>query len=54
MDELEPIKQKINEVWQVFGKLWDERPETLRGYLNKALDQKKSLDFQEKIIKALA
>ena len=43
---------RINEVWQVFGRLWNEKPETLRGYLNKALDQKKSLDFQEKIIKA--
>ena len=39
----------INDVWQVFGGLWNERPETLRSYLNKALDQKKSLLFQEKL-----
>jgi hypothetical protein len=22
----------INDVWQVFGQLWDEKPETLRSY----------------------
>lgn len=40
---------EINEVWQVFGQLWDEKPETLRSYLNKALDQKKSLKFQDRL-----
>ena len=39
----------IKEVWQVFGLLWNEKPETLRSYLNKALDQKKSLAFQERL-----
>ena len=39
----------INEVWQVFGQLWGEKPETLRSYLNKALDQKKSLKFQDRL-----
>ena len=39
----------INDVWQVFGQLWGEKPETLRSYLNKALEQKKSLKFQEKL-----
>lgn len=39
----------INDVWQVFGKLWNEKPETLRSHLNKALEQKKSLQFQEKL-----
>lgn len=39
----------INEVWQVFGQLWDKKPETLRSYLNKALDQKKSLEFQDRL-----
>lgn len=39
----------IKEVWQVFGQLWNEKPETLRSYLNKALEQKKSLEFQEKL-----
>ena len=42
-------KLKINEVWQVFGILWKEKPETLRSYFNKALDQKKSLEYQDKI-----
>lgn len=40
---------KINDVWQVFGKLWQVRPETLRNYYNKALEQRKSLDFQDKL-----
>ena len=40
---------EINELWQVFGQLWDEKPETLRGYLNKALDQQKSLKFQDRL-----
>ena len=40
---------RINEVWQVFGQLWNEKPETLRSYLNKALDQKKSLAFQDRL-----
>lgn len=39
----------INETWQVFGKLWNEKPETLRAYLNKALAQRKSLKFQDRI-----
>ena len=40
---------KINEIWQVFGQLWGEKAETLRSYLNKALDQKKSLIFQDRL-----
>ena len=40
---------EINEIWQVFGKLWGEKPETLRSYLNKALEQKKSLKFQDRL-----
>ena len=40
---------EINEIWQVFGQLWGEKPETLRSYLNKALDQKKSLKFQDRL-----
>ncbi len=39
----------LKEVWQLFGQLWNEKPETLRSYLNKALDQKKSLEFQDKL-----
>jgi len=43
----------ISDVWQVFGSLWNEKPETLRSYLNKALEQRKSLTFQEKLTKIL-
>lgn len=42
-------KLEINEVWQLFGALWKEKPETLRSYFNKALDQKKSLKFQDRL-----
>lgn len=38
---------KVNEVWQLFGQLWGEKPETLRAYYNKAMEQKKSLKFQD-------
>lgn len=40
---------KINGVWQLFGSLWKEKPETLRSYHNKALDLKKTLLFQDKL-----
>jgi len=39
----------ISDVWQVFGALWHVRTETLRTYFNRALDQRRSLDFQEKV-----
>lgn len=40
---------KISDVWQVFGKLWNIPPESLRAYYNKALEQRKTLDFQDKL-----
>lgn len=40
---------EITQVWQVFGSLWNEKPETLRRYFNNALEQRKSLEFQEKL-----
>ena len=43
----------VNDTWKVFGQLWKEKPETLRSYFNKALEQKKSLDFQEKLKRIL-
>ncbi len=43
----------IAEVWQVFGRLWDMKPETLRGYYNKAFEQRKSLTFQDRLKNAL-
>ena len=42
---------EIADVWQVFGQLWNDKPETLRAYFNKAYGQKKSLDFQERLNK---
>ncbi len=44
----------ICEVWKVFGQLWNEKSETMRGYYNKALGQKKSLEFQDRIKKSLS
>lgn len=44
----------ISDTWQVFGQLWGEKPETLRRYFNKALEQKKSLDFQDKLKRFLS
>lgn len=38
---------KIKNTWQVFGRLWNEKPDTLRKYYNRAFDQSKSLDFQD-------
>lgn len=40
---------EVNEVWQLFGQLWSEKPETLRAYFNKAMEQKKSLKYQDKL-----
>ena len=40
---------EVNEVWQQFGQLWGEKPETLRAYYNKAMEQKKSLKFQDRL-----
>ena len=40
---------KVNEVWQLFGQLWGEKPETLRAYYNKAMEQKKSLKLQDRL-----
>ena len=44
---------EVNEVWQLFGQLWGEKPETLRAYYNKAMEQKKSLNYQDKLKKIL-
>lgn len=38
----------VNDTWQVFGQLWNEKLQTLRSYLNKALEQRKTLNFQRK------
>ena len=39
----------INDVWQVFGKLWKMNPNSMRTYYNRALDQRKSLEFQGRL-----
>ena len=46
-------KLGISDVWQVFGRLWNMKPETLRSLFNKALDQKKSLAFQGRLAEFL-
>ena len=37
----------------VFGTLCKENPDTLRSYYNKAMNQAKSLDFQDELKKIL-
>ena len=44
----------IADVWQVFGCLWGQKPESLRSSFNKALEQKKSLRFQDFLKKILS
>lgn len=46
-------KLEINDVWQVFGRLWNIKPETLRKYYNRAFEQKKSLEFQDYLRKII-
>lgn len=43
----------INNVWQVFGQLWNIKPDTLRSYYNKALEQKKTQETLDKIRKIM-
>ena len=43
----------IKEVWQVFGRLWNVKPDSMRAYFNRALEQKKSLSFQDRIKTAI-
>lgn len=43
----------IKEVWQVFGRLWNVKPDSLRAYFNRALEQKKSLSFQDRLRRAI-
>lgn len=44
---------QIRNVWQVFGRLWNKQPETLRKYFNTAMGQDKTLRLQEKLKKIL-
>lgn len=47
------IRLGINDVWQVFGKLWNFEPEQLRSAFNTGRGQKKNSKLQEKIRSAL-
>ena len=44
---------QINDCWQVFGLLWQSNPSTLRSAYNKAMEQKKTYHFLEKLQKIL-
>lgn len=43
------VRLGITAQWQTFGTLWGITPETLRKAFGKALDQRKTLDFQERL-----
>lgn len=43
------VRLGITTQWQTFGALWGITPETLRKAFGKALDQRKTLDFQERL-----
>ena len=42
-------KLAISDTWQFFSRLWDKKPESLRAYKSRAFEQRKSLDFQDKL-----
>lgn len=39
----------INEMWKVFSDLWNITPNALRAAYNRGMDQKKTLEFLDKI-----
>ena len=39
----------IKDIWIFFGRLWNKKPETLRSFLYRAQEQRKSLDFQDRL-----
>lgn len=39
----------IKDTWRIFGLLWNKKSETLRGFYNRSLDQKKTLVFQDRL-----
>ena len=41
----------IDDVWQQFGQLWDIDPQILRSYFNRAMNQKKTLQFLDTLKK---
>lgn len=43
----------IKDIWIFFGRLWNKKPETLRSFLYRAQEQRKSLDFQDRLKKII-
>ena len=39
----------VKDIWIFFGRLWNKKPETLRSFLYRAQEQRKSLDFQDRL-----
>lgn len=39
----------IDHKWQVFGEFWQMNPNTLRTSYSKAMGQRKTLDFQDRL-----
>lgn len=42
----------IRDKWKTFGAFWGMKPDTLRSAFNKAMEQRKSLDFQDLLAEA--
>ena len=43
----------IRSQWMLFGKLWKEKPETLRSYYNKGMGSSSGTDFLDRMKEAL-
>ena len=46
-----PGGQSTCAIWQYFGQLWNVKPQTLRSYYNRAMNQKKTLQFLDTLKK---
>ena len=44
----------ITSPWKLFGSLWNRNPDALRSSFNKALEQRKTLVFQDKLKRTLS
>lgn len=44
----------ITSPWKLFGSLWNRNPDVLRSSFNKALEQRKTLVFQDKLKRTLS
>ena len=47
------IKLDIKDVWKLFGTLWGIKQGTLRAYFNRAREQEKNLEFQDRLKKII-